>query len=859
MKYISLLIFSILIFSHPTFAENSTVVDSLRATITGQSGETYVNSLNELSAKLVEMKKLNDANTIAFEALEKAKKMSYQEGIANAFDQLGMVCQARYDYTNAMKYFVQGLKIRDILNDKKGIATSKNNIGVVFFQQEDPESSEENLVNALAIREEIGDQKGAAETHKNLGDLYLFKKLYGKAQEHYDKAFRIRGSLGDAKGAAAIATHIGEIMTDLGSFEGALVYYQRSLDLNSSIEDLNGISKDFNNITLTHIEQEAYEEALDFNEKAMRVRQQLHDQIGIAESYKNFGVIYSRIGQYEDAKRNLAKSVELLKEVKTQMGKQDIYKDISNAYFAMKDYQNAYQNQLMYVREKEKFFSYEKSTALLELTTKYESEFAAEKQKAEIANLKQKESYNQKFNYFLFAMLGLGLLFMMSLYKSYTRKKKDNEKLTMMNEEIKKQKEEISKQHDLVAEKNQNLDVLNSKLVDEMAERESIEESSFARDRFLATMAHEMRTPMNIITGLTHLLLEENPTPAQVEHLRTLQFSANNLVVFINDVLDYSKIEAGRITLEKRNFSIRKTFEEVMSRFRLPAEDKSVSLNFTMDPKIPENLTGDPTRLNQILTNLVGNSIQYTDKGAIDINAKLETMNKKEVVVMLTIADTGRGMEQAQLEGMFHDFKRKASDMFEGYGSTGLELAITKRLVDLQNGKIEGKSNVGEGTTFTLYLPFKIADKTSVESKNITPKKKTFEHLAGNKILLVEDNKINQLVVAKILRKLGMEVVTADDGIEALEAIDRMYFDLCLMDIQMPKMDGYRATAQIRKNTDPRKRDLPIIALTASAFLTEKEKARLFGMNDHVGKPFGQEDLLEKISDCLAVYKKQMK
>ena len=336
--------------------------------------------------------------------------------------------------------------------------------------------------------------------------------------------------------------------------------------------------------------------------------------------------------------------------------------------------------------------------------------------------------------------------------------------------------------------------------------------------------------------------------------MRTLQFSANNLVVFINDVLDYSKIEAGRITLDNRDFSIKNTFEEVMTRFKLPAEDKNIELNFTMDTKIPERVTGDPVRLNQILTNLINNSLQYTEQGGIDINAKLHEMSKKDMTIILTIADTGKGMDQAQLDDMFQSFKRKASDMFEGYGSTGLELAITKRLVDLQNGKIEGVSTVGSGTTFTLYLPFKIADDKPVSNVSKVEEKKTFDHLSGNRILLVEDNRINQLVVAKLLRKLNIDVVTADNGLEALEAIDKMYFDLCLMDIQMPKMDGYRATAEIRKNSDPRKRDMPIIALTASAFLTEKEKAKLFGMNDHVGKPFGQEDLLEKISDCLAIH-----
>ena len=858
MKNFSLLIFLTFLFTHSLFASNNMSVDSLRSTMSGQSGEIYVNSLNEVSMTLLQNGQYDDANNFANEALTKATSANNQIAMATANDRLGMVCQAKYDYTNAMKYFVSGLKIRNSIDDKAGIATSKNFIGVVFFQQEDPESSEENLVNSLSIREEIKDWKGSAETHKNLADLYLFKKLYGKAQEHYDKAFALRRDLEDYKGAASIASHIGGILTDLGNFDGALVYYSMSLDLNSSIEDMEGIANDFNNIALTNIEQETFEEAEDANMRAMGIRQDLGTKLGIAECYKNYGIIYSNLGDYAEAKKNLASSVELLKTMETQPGKQGIYKNISDAYFQMKDYQNAYQNQLAFVKEKEELFSYEKSTALLELTTKYESEFAAEKQTAEIETLKQRDAYNQKFNYFLFALLGLGILFMVNLFKSYNRKKQDNAKLRSMNVEIKNQSEEISKQHELLEEKNANLDVLNSKLVDEMAERESIEQSSFARDRFLATMAHEMRTPMNIITGLTHLLLEESPRPEQIEHLRTLQFSANNLVVFINDVLDYSKIEAGRITLEKRDFSIRKTFQEVMSRFRLPAEDKKIALNFSMDTKIPEMVSGDSVRLNQILTNLIGNSISSTEKGAIEINAKLHEMSKKDMTILLSIADTGEGMDQDQLDEMFTNFKRKSSDMFEGYGNSGLELAITKRLVDLQDGKIEATSKVGVGTTFVLYLPFKIADDRPKTDMNKKKEKKTFTHLAGNRVLLVEDNKINQLVVAKLLRKLDIDVVTADDGMEALEAIDKMYFDLCLMDIQMPKMDGYRATAEIRKNPDPRKRDVPIIALTASAFLTEKEKAKLFGMNDHVGKPFGQEDLLEKISDCLAVHAKQV-
>ncbi len=843
-------------------AEEQSITE-LESKVEQSTGNSKVNALNDLAGMLLEKKPMV-AEEYALEAYKLAQSKEYLSGMASAADNLGLLMLDKYDYENAMKYFVESLSIWNTLNDEKGIATSKNHIGRVFFLQEDMNSALKNLDEALQIRNKITDFNGAAETHENLGYVYLFKKTYGKAREHFGQAMELRIEMEQLPEAASLASDMGKIASEMGDSDSALAYYNQSLDLNSTMQDIPNISRDYNNIALVYWNQaktntfdkeELLEEALDANESAFKIRQRLGDKLSLAETHQNFGSIYTAMGNKKLAVEHLSMSAELLRDVGAEPGTQDIYRNISIAYQDLGDFKNAYKFQLAYANNKEVIFNKEKSTALLELTTKYDSQFAAEKQKQKISDLEKEQAFSSKISYFLMALVGLGLLLMGVLYNSYRLKKKDNHLLMVKNEEIERQKTEIDAKNKELNGKNDSLDVLNQKLVKEMADRESIEQSSFARERFLATMSHEMRTPMNIIIGLTHLLLSENPREDQQEHLRTLQFSANNLVVFINDVLDFSKIEAGKLTLESREFDPKEILKEINRRFELPSNDKNLALKCSFDKKIPEVLLGDPARMNQILTNLVSNAIKFTNNGKVDVDIRLEELNKNEAIIKLVVEDTGKGIDSTKLEEMFRKFSSTSNeDLFEGYASSGLGLAITKRLVDLQNGKIEVDSVPERGTIFTVHLPYKVVEVNNNKPKK-TLKENDYSGLVGNKVLLVEDNKINQLVVAKMLRKLGMEVVTADDGLEALDCYSQQYFDLVLMDIQMPKMDGYRTTAEIRKSSDPRKRDVPIIALTASAFLTEKEKAKLFGMNDHVGKPFGPDDLLEKISNCLSVYK----
>ena len=374
--------------------------------------------------------------------------------------------------------------------------------------------------------------------------------------------------------------------------------------------------------------------------------------------------------------------------------------------------------------------------------------------------------------------------------------------------------------------------------------------SSFARDRYLATMSHEMRTPLNVIVGLTHLLMDANPRPDQVERLRTLQFSANELVVFINDVLDFSKIEAGKLDLQSREFDLGIISNNVFENFEKKTVEKGLHFYYSFDTRIPRRLIGDDSRFFQVLSNLLNNCLDSTKEGMIRAEISLEEQKERDLIVRIEV-EASDGGEIRNFNGLL---RLNDEDSASEVTPKQLSLAITKRLVELQHGRLEIENIYEEASRFTVLLPFKKA--FPVQNNIIQLDLTDYSQLQGARVLVVEDNKINQVVVAKILTRNGMEVHTADNGFEAIELVETNNFDLILMDIQMPEMDGYRATAEIRNNPSSLKQNIPIIALTSSAFLTEKEKAVLFGMNDYVGKPFSPDELLEKIIGCLQVNKK---
>jgi PAS domain S-box-containing protein len=368
-----------------------------------------------------------------------------------------------------------------------------------------------------------------------------------------------------------------------------------------------------------------------------------------------------------------------------------------------------------------------------------------------------------------------------------------------------------------------------------------------AKSEFLSNMSHEIRTPMNAIIGLTELLLEEKFEGTNLENIKSIKYSADNLLVIINDILDFSKIEAGKVTFENIDFDLRHRMNELRKTFEHRTKEKGLDFIIDVNSDVPSAIKGDPYRLNQILFNLVGNAIKFTSEGYIKVLVKISQKTDNQINLQFTIRDSGIGIPASQQSKIFESFTQANTDTTRKYGGTGLGLAITKNLVQLQGGDIGIESEVGVGTSFIVNIPYSNGVEANLE-KNIQ-KKEELSDLSSLNILLVEDNIMNQFVAKQFFKKWNNELIIANHGAEAITILrERDDVDLVLMDLQMPEMSGFQAAEIIRgANTVVKNPNIPIIALSADAFLETRRKVIEAGMNDYVTKPFKPEELYSKI------------
>lgn len=381
--------------------------------------------------------------------------------------------------------------------------------------------------------------------------------------------------------------------------------------------------------------------------------------------------------------------------------------------------------------------------------------------------------------------------------------------------------------------------------------REEALQASQAKQDFLSTMSHEIRTPMNAVLGLTNLLLDEMPRDNQMKHLENIKFSGENLLSIINDVLDFSKIEAGKLTFSEDEFDLKELLDNTIDALRYSRSKKEVEIFQKQKLGSLDNLViGDSTRLNQMLINIMGNAIKFTNEGYVSLDTIIQDDNGEEgIIVEFKVRDTGIGIPSDKLEFIFESFSQVENDIQDSLKGTGLGLAITKKLINAQGGTLFVESKEGMGSVFTFTLPFKKGSPISVAQRSPIGNKIYKEGLEGMEVLLVEDNAINQIVAVNTLKKLKLIPTVANNGVEALEIYAKQDFDLILMDIQMPLMNGIETTKNIRALEDESKSNIPIIALSADAYSDNVKTALDAGMNAYMTKPFKPEHLFETIKE----------
>jgi signal transduction histidine kinase/CheY-like chemotaxis protein/Flp pilus assembly protein TadD len=372
--------------------------------------------------------------------------------------------------------------------------------------------------------------------------------------------------------------------------------------------------------------------------------------------------------------------------------------------------------------------------------------------------------------------------------------------------------------------------------------KERAEKASKARSEFLSTVSHELRTPLNAINGIAHLLLEEKPKKSQMKYLESLEFSGNYLTTFINDILEIQKIDSNKIEIENIDFNLKKLLENIQNSLKELASINNNNFAIEIDSKIPDNLIGDPTKLSQIILNLINNALKFTHNGSVKLIAKLISSEDNNANVYFEVKDNGIGIPEDKLDSVFSSFSQGSVDINRKYGGTGLGLTIVKKLTEILGGEINLKSTVGKGSSFSFELQFTKGEK----QLKVKEKQKTYDeaHLKNKKILVVEDNKINQMVSKKMLKNKGILCEIIDNGEEAIEIARNNKFDMILMDVHLPGINGTIATQQIRKFD----KTTPIIALTAISLNENREMLLSFGINDVITKPFVPEDFYSVIA-----------
>jgi len=781
------------------------------------------------------------------------------------------------DPDKALVYLNRAKEIADSRADRELQADVSQAMSIFYWSRGDFENALECDRKTLSLYHSLNDNSGLAYAFNSLAVTLSDMGYSNEAIKNYIEAELLMTQLNDSSGLQMVYVNMGVALDNLRDYEGALRLYHKSLDIGMALDLYDELGDVFNNMAEAYVALKKYDLAYGYYLKAQDIYQNTGQVEGMAmiqgnladyfrlsgndllaeELYKKaieeytrikgnhglcmnmvgLGKVYLAQGDFKEALSILRKALELAKSNNYIPELIEAQRTISQVYFFTKRYPEAYESFLEYDLMKDSLYN---STRTVEFDRLRKS-FEADKNQRDLEALQlQREKdmiisvQKDRWGYALIVITVMLLGFLITVVLLYQRLRNTNMLLEKRGEDLINKNKEIEKQ-------TRQLQVANAKL---LSEKKLAEISSEAKAEFVSVLSHEIRTPLNAIIGLTHLLKSELSEDERQKHIDSLSYSAENLIGFTTNILELSRLDAGRIEIQDESFHLLELLNRIKTTFEPALKEKELSLEVNCDADVPILISGDRVRLTQVLLNLISNAIKYTDTGGVRVQVEKCSETEHTISLCFMVIDTGMGIEEGLQDKIFDRYSRLQKESTLTPQGTGLGLSIAKTLTELMGGTIVFSSEPGQGSTFKVKLPFSKAQKENSKELNKT-KSEVLNgvSLAGKHILLVEDNPVNVLFTKKILSGWGIEVDIAENGLVAVEKAQEKDFDLILMDLQMPEMNGIDASKRISKFSP----DIPIIALTANADGDTSKLLESAPMCDLLEKPFRPDELKQKI------------
>lgn len=676
-----------------------------------------------------------------------------------------------------------------------------------------------NLDKALEIAIQIDDKKQQGVIHTEIAKFRYAIKEPEKALVSLTKAAEIQREINDEANLAYTYNIRGMLHAYNGEYRDALDYYNSSKNKleEQGLEDR--IAEVSLNEARVYITLEQYNDAKALLDQSIILSKKYNQQEILSRSLTLSGLVQSKLGNLEHGLDQSLNGLDIAKTQKNPSLLNESYLTLSDIYEETENYELSNKYLKLHVRLSDSILDIRRENLAQEKNVQYIQNYQEAKNEELKATIDEKEAdsnLTRITTILSIALITILSLLTLSLYKNNNIRLKTNTMLHKKNDEL-------------------------------VVAKEKAELASQTKANFLSTVTHELRTPLYAVTGLTNMLLDESPKPDQIKHLKSLKFSGDYLLTFINDILQVNKIEANKVEVDPELFSLHKKVENVIAALNNSALDNNIIMHFEYDANLPENFVADQLKISQILINLIGNAIKFTKDGDIWVRVYKVSEENGIYNVRFEIEDNGIGISKEKQESMFESFNQGSIQINRKYGGTGLGLSIVKGLIKILKGKIYLKSELGKGSTFFFEVPLEYSDKKIIKVvPKINPAVAALD-TDNIRILVVEDNKINQMITKKILNKMKLQCDVVDNGEDAVENVKNNVYNVVLMDIHMPGISGLEATKRIRVFN----KELTIFALTAVTLDDKMHEFDEAGFNDIISKPFKQADFEKKLYEAL--------